>query len=142
MKNIFLDTSSIVKVYHKENDSEKILKILSYNTEKIFLSEITKIEFISALWRKARMQEANEMEVKSVIRFFETDYSKYNWVILDSEIINSAKNLLNKYGKSGLKTLDSIQLSCAVSLKNIASEFHTSDKLLKNIFINEGLNAL
>ena len=42
MKNIFLDTSSIVKVYHKENDSEKILKILSYNTEKIFLSEITK----------------------------------------------------------------------------------------------------
>ena len=51
---IFLDTSSLVKLYHQEAETNEIEKI--FNTQKlthIFLSEISKIEFASAIWKKA-----------------------------------------------------------------------------------------
>lgn len=138
MKNIFLDTSSLVKTYHRESDSDKIIKTLS-EYEGILLSEITKIEFISAIWKKVNRGEASETEAQAGIHFFETDHNKYNWVIIDRVIINSANNLINKYWKMGLRTLDSIQLACAISVKDNADEFLTSDIILKNIFTKEGL---
>ena len=139
-KKLFIDTSSILKVYHKESDTERILKILSDIVSGIYLSEIAKIEFNSALWKKYRTGEANESQVKQAIQFFENDHSKYKWVNIEGEIINAAKDLLNKYGASGLKTLDSIQLACAVSLKGIAAEFLTSDKILEKHFLKESLS--
>lgn len=140
MKSIYLDTSSLVKAYHREPDSDKIIKILP-QYQRIFLSELTKIEFISAIWKKVNRGEATETDVKKCIQFFETDYNKYHWIIIDREIINSAINLLNKYSKIGLRTLDAIQLACAVSVKDNADEFLTSDKILKTIFIKEGLTV-
>ncbi|MBI4648654.1 MAG: type II toxin-antitoxin system VapC family toxin [Bacteroidia bacterium] len=95
MKKIFLDTSSIVKVYHKENDSDRLLNIFTDDIDEMYLSELTKVEFNAALWRKVRIGEANEFEAMEAIRFFENDYYKYQWIDIDSEIINLAKNLLN-----------------------------------------------
>jgi len=138
MKSIFLDTSSLVKVYHREPDSDNILKTLP-EFQRIILSEITKIEFISAFRKKVNRSEATETEAKDAIRFFENDYNKFHWVVIDSKIIHSAKNLLNDYSKIGLRTLDAIQLACAVSVKDITDENLTSDKILKNIFLKEGL---
>jgi uncharacterized protein len=138
MKNIFLDTSSLVKAYHKEADSDKIINILP-QYQRIFLSELTKIEFVSAFWKKVKHGEANETEAKEGIHFFESDYDKFDWVIIDREIIHSAKKFVTQYWEMGLRTLDSIQLACAVSLKGDADKFLTSDKILKRIMEKEGL---
>lgn len=140
MNRIYIDTSSLVKAYHKEADSEKVIKTIS-ECQGVFLSELTKIEFISAIWKKVNRGEANETEAKMVIRFFERDYNKFHWVNIDSKIIIFGINLLDKYSKIGLRTLDAIQLACAVSVKNEADGFLTSDKILKNIFIKEGLTV-
>ena len=138
MKRIFIDTSSLVKIYHKEIDSDKIIKTLP-EYQGIFLCELTKVEFVSAFWKKVGTGEATEKEAKEAIRFFEKDYNKFHWIIIDREIINSAISFVNKYSKNGLRTLDSIQLACAVSVKEKADAFLTSDKILKTIFVKEKL---
>ncbi len=141
MKRIYLDTSSLVKAYHKEPDSDKIIKTLP-QYQAVFLSELTKIEFISAFWKKVRYEKTKEAEAKEAIRLFENDYPKFNWVIIDREIIRSAKELLTQYREMGLRTLDSIQLACAVSLKDETVQFLTSDKILQKIMEMEGLSVV
>lgn len=140
MKGIYLDTSSLVKVYHKESDSDKIIITLP-QYQDVFLSELTKIEFVSAIWKKVKYGELTETEAREGIHFFENDDTKFEWVFIDREIIHLAKKFVNLYWEMGLRTLDSIQLACAVSLKNKADNFLTSDKILKKIMEKEGLKV-
>lgn len=57
----------------------------------------------------------------------------------DSIIIEKARILTSKYKIQGLRTLDSIQLSTAVSLFQHVDIFFSADKLLKSLFDAEGL---
>jgi len=52
-----------------------------------------------------------------------------------------AKTLIGKYWKNGLRTLDSIQLASALNIKEDIDIFLTSDKLLADIAIHEGMNV-
>ena len=63
---IFLDTSSLFKLYHREVDTELLEQLFS--TQKItdvFLSEISKIEFTSTVWKKVRMKEITEAQARN-----------------------------------------------------------------------------
>ncbi|MCK4761861.1 MAG: type II toxin-antitoxin system VapC family toxin, partial [Candidatus Aminicenantes bacterium] len=128
----YLDTSSVLKLYHPEAGSEELTKRLSKDIEAIYLSEIAKTEFLSAIWKKIRQKEITENVGNTIISFFEEDFDKYQWIKIDSNIIQSASDLLKKYGNNGLRTLDSIQLACAVELKQESCTFFTSDGLVKS----------
>lgn len=118
---VFLDTSSLFKLYFKEKDSSQIENLFTlYNVTAIFLSELTKIEFSSTLWRKARMEA------------FREDSDKYFFVWSDTALIEEAGRLLMKYGRQGLRTLDSIQLATAARLRGKADLYSTSDALLNS----------
>ena len=105
----------------------------------IYLSEISKVEFTSTIWKKARTKEISSEQAKITAELFESDFEKYNFISTDSLIIEQAKNLTTKYGLEGLRTLDSIQLStCKVSEKQV-DIFLTSDKLLNTLIEREGL---
>lgn len=55
---LFLDTSSLIKLYHEEKDCESFKNIIVRNSiSSIFLSELTRVEFLSALWKKHRPGE-------------------------------------------------------------------------------------
>lgn len=138
----FLDTSSLLKLYHEEAGSDELNIILSQEIEEIYLSEIAKLEFLSALWKKVRQKELSEETVNSVISCFESDFDKFSWVELDAYIITSASDLLKRYGNDGLRTLDSLQLACAVKLKEEDCSFFTSDTLLQRLFTKENLNTI
>lgn len=138
--NIFLDTSSLFKLYHREADTGKVEAIFSENPiTSVFLSEIAKIEFASTIWKKVRMQEITELQAGDIIGSFEADFSKYSFIQIDSMISHEAKNLITKYGKQGLRTLDSIQLSTSISLRDACQFFVTTDKLLLSFFKQESL---
>ena len=50
---IFLDTSSLFKLYHKESGTQELMDFFNKNTiEGIFLAELTEIEFSSVIWKK------------------------------------------------------------------------------------------
>ncbi len=54
--SFFIDTSSLVKIYHKEENSQKVIDLYNSN-ETIYISELAKIEFISTAYRKYREKE-------------------------------------------------------------------------------------
>jgi uncharacterized protein len=139
---IFLDTSSLFKLYHREADTAIIEQIFSQVTvTNVYLSEITKVEFTSSVWKKVRTREISELEAITTLQLFERDSAKYTFVATDSIIIERARNLTTKYGFKGLRTLNSIQLSSAISLTVEVQLFVTSDNLLKLLLNEEGLQT-
>ena len=140
--DIFLDTSVLVKLYSEEADSyiyDNLFKLNKINT--IFLSEITKIEFESALWKKSRKQLLTLDDLKIVTQKFEEDYKNFTFINTNKGVLKLAKKLFSIYGSQGLRSLDSIQLATCIKLKNEAILFLTADTLLKTFLIAEGLNT-
>ena len=140
--NLFLDTSSLLKLYHKEEGTNELIRFVTEKIEHIYLCEIAKIEFSSAIWKKVRTKEFSEEKAKQVIAFFENDFENYNWIPVETSIINSANKLIKQHGNNGLRTLDAIQLACAVLMKNEIDIFKTSDKILNKIFDLEHLTTI
>jgi predicted nucleic acid-binding protein len=137
---IFLDTSSLLKLYHYEKGTEVLDKLfVDFAISKVYLSEIAKVEFDSAIWKKVRTGELLLEEARSLINSFEVDYDKYDFVELDSNILNNARNLISKHGTKGLRTLDSIQLSSVLIVKSELSFFVTADDILRKIAEKEEL---
>ena len=137
---IFLDTSSLFKLYHQEEGTEELeATFTKVKITHIFLSEISKVEFTSTIWKKVRTKEITESEARETLTLFENDFSKYNFVATNSLIIEQARNLTTQYGIQGLRTLDSIQLSMCIELENQVDVFFTADKLLKRLIELEGL---
>src|SRR5690606_38076506 len=130
----------LFKLYHYEADTEYFENIFVANViSGVFLSELTKLEFSSTLWRKVRMKEISESQAEQTIAILNADLKKYHIVPIDASILDSAVKLVAKYGKQGLRTLDSIQLATAVHLRKKAELFVTADKLLSSFFIEERL---
>lgn len=77
-----------------------------------------------------------------VINCFQQDSDKFQWILLQAGIVKSASHLLMKYGNSGLRTLDSLQLASALTLKDEKCIFLASDKLLRSLFEKEKLKTL
>ena len=137
---IFLDTSSLFKLYYKEADTPVIENIFRTNKiDEIFISELTVIEFASTVWKKIRTREITDVQAKSITKAFEKDAGKYSMVHISNAIIEEAKMLMANYGLQGLRTLDSIQFAVARALITTADLFITSDTLLQSFFIQEGL---
>jgi hypothetical protein len=90
---------------------------------------------------KVRTTEIDKACANTVIDAFKDDFNKYSWVEINFESIQSSKDLLMRYGQKGLRTLDSIQLSSAVALKNTNCQFITFDLRLRKFFQEEGLSV-
>jgi len=138
----FLDTSSLIKLYHQEEGSDFVVEVLSNDVIEIFISELAVLEFRAALWKKIREKEIEERVAIEVIKCFQNDVNNFQWILLQSDLVESASHLLMKYGIRGLRTLDSLQLAAALTLRDEECVFLTSDKLLRTLFKDERLKVL
>lgn len=139
---LFFDTSFLVKLCHREIDTLKLEQSLSaIKITNIYLSEISKVEFTSAIWKQVRTKVLTAAQAQITLNLFELDFSKYNFIAIDSFIIEQARLLISKYGIQGLRSLDSIQLATAVSLFSQVNICLTADRLLETIFVSEGLQT-
>src|SRR5665809_95436 len=114
----FLDTSSLIKLYHTEVGADFVMNAISQDIREIFLLELAILEFRSALWKKRREKEIKENTAIEVIKCFQNDGDNFHWIMLQSDIVESASYLLMKYGNRGLRTLDSLQLAAALTLRD------------------------
>ncbi|WP_439582935.1 type II toxin-antitoxin system VapC family toxin [Dyadobacter bucti] len=138
--NLFLDTSSLIKLYHEEPDTHNLDEIFrTQRVATVFLSDISKLEFASAFWKKVRIGEIKMSLALQIIQLFRQDYRKYTFIPVDTDTIQAACLLLDKYGSSGLRALDSIQLATATRLVSKAQLFKTGDKLLESFLRAESL---
>jgi predicted nucleic acid-binding protein len=138
--NIFLDTSILVKLYFPESDSDSLNSLFAgQQFEKIYIAEIAPVEFYSAVWKKVRTKELPEEDAVLLLQNFRTDIEKYAIIEQDNILVASACSLLTKYGKSGLRALDSLQLASAISVKDDIMLAKTSDLLLEKFLVEEEL---
>ena len=136
----FLDTSALVKLYHLEEGTGAVENAISI-AEELYLSEIARLEFRSALWKKVRTGEVSEENALISIGSFQNDTDNYRWVAVRLSIIDSAQKLLMTHGKKGLRTLDSIQLASVLTLRDDGCQFITFDTTLKGISLAENLSV-
>jgi predicted nucleic acid-binding protein len=139
---IFLDTSSLIKLYHDEIGTDFLDRIFEqYTIKEIYLSDIAKVEFASAIWKKVRTKELVVNEAEFVITAFRNDYDKFTFIELDNELVFHAQDLVIKYGLKGLRTLDSFQLASILKEKSDLSFAITADDLLKSLIELEGIEV-
>jgi predicted nucleic acid-binding protein len=139
--NMFLDTNVLVKLYHEEAGTDKLTAFLNlYASDLILtLSDLTKIEFHSALWKRVRMKEIKPKTVRKILVALTTDWRMFNVVEVDRTVKEQAAELLDHYAlQTNLRTLDAIQLSTAISAHPIVpiDYFVTSDGKLLTIAEN------
>lgn len=68
----FLDTSSLIKLYHREEGTTDLENLFSkQEITEVFLSEISKIEFASTIWKKIRTKEITEFEGLTTLDLFD-----------------------------------------------------------------------
>ena len=109
---LFLDTSTLVKLFHHEIGSDELIKLIDNTEHEIWISELALIEFNCALFRKFRNQELNETQLKEAKTSFDESLPFFNIEPLSSIVIKEAEHLIFNFGMIlGLRTLDAIQLA-------------------------------
>lgn len=137
---VYLDSSSLFKLYHNEKGASVLLQWLeNQGVSIIFLSRVSRLEFESTVWKKVRTRELTEVEALGLIEIFRNDYPRYHWIEIDQETEMYALDFLNKYGPAGLRTLDSLHMASAQKVSRICNFFLTEDKLLGRFFESENL---
>ena len=140
--NVFLDTSTLFKLYHREEGSSELDAFLDeHEIDHFYISEIALVEFCSAATRRFRMGEMSVEQMNDTITLFGKDYTNYRIVKIDSDLLSEAKRLTVLRKSEGLKTLDAIQLASAIAVKDVISIVKTNDERLKKIMVLEGLKT-
>ncbi|MCF6241995.1 MAG: type II toxin-antitoxin system VapC family toxin [Bacteroidales bacterium] len=138
---LYFDTSALIKAFHKEKGSEKVVELLEKN-QQIWVSELTKIEFKSALYCRFNNKQISKENLSIAFKHFENFLNTINITPLSSLLISEAEQLFSKFHSYGLRTLDALQLAGFVLLYNKESYFVSADGKLCSIANKMDLNII
>ncbi len=133
MATLYVDTSSLVKYYYPEPDSDKVEAIL-LKADRIYISYLTMVEMASALSKKVRTHDLTKQAETALWKTFLNDLhtNKIELVDLHDRHYVRAADIIREFGgKYGIKTLDSLHLAVAHSLPQ--AMFLCSDKILSQV---------
>lgn len=139
----YVDTSSLVKIYPKEDASEKVLDIYK-SGDVIRISELTKIEFVSTIHRKYREHEISIEALNALIVKFQDDINKrYELLSFSSLVVDEAWSLIRHFAEEhSLRTLDSLQFAFFRTYCDEGNIFVCSDKKLDTLVELGGVPVL
>jgi predicted nucleic acid-binding protein len=141
--NVFIDTSTLFKLYKNESGSEIIYDYLKNNEiQTIYLSDITKVEFYSIIWKKVRMKELDFDIAKIILDNFSSDSKYYQFIKIREEVVTKSLKLLEKYYNLGLRSLDSLQISSSIATSVTFDIIITSDKVFFETLELEKINSI
>jgi len=144
VKRYFLDTSALVKIYHREAGSEYCLELYS-NQSHLIISELARVELHSAIFRKQREKQLNAKALKAVQQKFMYDCEgRYEVLQVASLVYDEACGLLSRYATMyGLRTLDSLQLATFLNYcEKDLDCFVCADKKLSAVVECEGIQTI
>jgi predicted nucleic acid-binding protein len=130
----FLDTSAVVKLYHQEMGSDRVLPLYR-DGETIVISEISKVEFLSTIHKKLRTGEITADTMMAVRDRFLADCSaRFVVVHVASFIVDAALDLLNTHGRTEhLFSLDALQIATLSIVAEKDITFVCADKRLTTL---------
>jgi len=136
---LYLDTSSLVKLYLDEEHSESVRQWVN-EAEIIATSRVAYPEAMAAFARRWRESDIDEKGLGQIHAGFQRDWPLYAVVDLD-EI--QAGDLATKHG---LRGFDAIHLEAAIATRNGADDafvaFSSFDSRLNNAASGEGFQIL
>ena len=127
---LFLDTSALIKAFHKEQGTETVVKLLSQENLSVWISDLTRIEFKSALYRRFNNNQITEPDLQTSFNGFNEYLNNISVEPLNSLTISEAENLFLKNYHYGLRTLDALQLSTFMLLSDNELIFVSADDKL------------
>lgn len=140
--NLFFDTSSLVKYFYDEEGTDIVTSLIE-SENKIYISEIAKIEFSCSLYRKFRNKELSEQNLTIALEFFNQTLETFHIEPVSMSIMKDAETLIHEYGKNyAIRTLDSIHVASFLSLAEGDWKFIASDKSLLHFIKSIKINHL
>lgn len=116
--NLFFDTSALIKFFHEESGTELVTDLITAPGNSVYVSDLVRLEFVSALHRRYRNKEINGTALNEAISGFFEEYQRFNIEPLGHAVLQEAEELLIKYGKTySLRTLDALHLATFVLIK-------------------------
>lgn len=114
MKNLFFDTSALVKRYYDEPGTETVDSLIENDETKVVLTAITVIETVSAFRRKYNRDDIPEDVVDGLLSsFFDEALTEFLIVPTEEALFTHSFDLILE---DDLRTLDSLQLSAALAV--------------------------
>lgn len=140
----FFDTSSLVKMYHKESGTSDVLEVYNNRENLIQISELGRIEFLSTVHRKYRERKISCETLDALVCKFQDDADlRYEILQFSSLVTDEAESLIqNLATEFSLKTLDSIQFAFFKVYCEPDTVFVCSDVKLANVVKKEGFQIL
>jgi predicted nucleic acid-binding protein len=127
---VYLDTSSLVKLYVAEQGSDEVRQFLAA-ARAAATSALTYVEARAAFARRYREKELERRDYAMVRRDLDADWPGYISIDVSSALCRSAGELAEQYR---LKSLDAIHLASFAELASTlwpdAVEFHSFDRRL------------
>jgi len=139
----FFDTSALVKFFYVECGTEIVTQIMEHAASEIWISDLARLEFTSALYRRFRNKSLDEIKLHIATTYFDKQLVSFNIEPLNQLVIDEAGLLLKKYGKEyGLRTLDAIHLGTYSLISEQGWCFVTSDTVLADVAKMAGFLSL
>jgi len=136
---VYLDTSSLVKLYVQEAHTALVKKWVE-EAEIVATCRIAYPETISAISRRFRQGDLTEKQYGSLIAKFSNEWGRFAAVDFDEL---EAGRLVHQYG---LRGFDAVHLSAATlllaSLNNVSLPFSSFDEKLNDAAAAEGFTIL
>jgi predicted nucleic acid-binding protein len=136
---VYLDTSSLVKLYVEEDGSSKV-DTLNESAEVTATSIVAYSEARAAFSRRFREKAFTQKEYNLIKKSFDKDWSSYLILNVTGDTIRLAGNIAEKHA---LRGFDSIHLASAVILRKELSlpvTFSCFDEILQKASEREGLD--
>ena len=129
--NVFFDTSSLVKFFKVEQGTDQVTEIILSRNNQIYISELARLEMLSAFQRKFRNHQIDLIHLNDAISGFNEQLAAFNLESLNQLILDEAGTMLQKFGKDfGLRTLDAIHLATFSLIADKKWLFVCSDETL------------
>lgn len=141
--NLFFDTSALVKYFHIETGSQQVIDLIEDSANQVWVSDLARVEFISALYRKLRRGDVDEAQLQEALAGFDVEWSRFNVHPLNEIVVAEADKLLRqKAGTYGVRALDALQFASFRLMAEQDWAFVVADGLLADAVVSEGFAVI
>lgn len=136
--NVFFDTSALVKYFREEEGTRQVTALIQNPQNTLWIMELARIEFISALFRHYRSGALSEDQLENALKGFDEEYVKFQVEPLGRVLASEAERLVRKHGQTeGLRTLDALHLAAFTLIAEQDWLFVAADDTLCHVARNE-----